>query len=118
MRHCRLSYWKPRDDPSTRQFVGRRGHFLEDLEAAGIGKRFCYALKLSCIHESYSNIKRGMTRQERMDDYAGKTFGPFTDFSGKEFHNASFQGAVFEGKVTFTNTKFTGRTDFSGARLK
>jgi len=70
VRDSGLRHRKTFDDTSARQFIGRGGHFLEDLEATGIGEGFGNALKLSCIHESYSNIKRTMARSQRTDDYA------------------------------------------------
>ena len=59
-----------------------------------------------------------MAKQELAHDNSGLTFQPFTDFNGKEFQNASFRGAVFEGKVTFQKARFMGFTDFSGAMFK
>jgi uncharacterized protein YjbI with pentapeptide repeats len=59
-----------------------------------------------------------MAKQELAHDNKSLVFPPFTDFTGKEFHNASFRGAVFEGKVTFQKVRFTGVTDFSGATFK
>jgi len=56
-----------------------------------------------------------MAKQEPAYDNSSTTFPPFTDFGGKEFHNASFRGVVFKGKVGFQKTRFTGITDFSGA---
>jgi uncharacterized protein YjbI with pentapeptide repeats len=59
-----------------------------------------------------------MAKQESAQDNSSLVFPAFTDFTGKEFHNASFRGAVFEGKVIFQKARFTGVTDFSGATFK
>ena len=61
---------------------------------------------------------RRMAKQEFAQDNNGLVFPPFTDFTGKEFQNVSFRGAVFEGKVTFQKARFIGNTDFSGATFK
>ncbi len=59
-----------------------------------------------------------MTRHVEGEDYSGATFPPFTDFTGRTFHDASFRGALFEGKVIFQKTRFSGNIDFSGAIFK